>query len=329
MRCSPVYAIGIVVLSSACDGPPSCGGRLLDACRKAEDLTYALGIQLADEASNGNAILGDVNAMGATGKAAISFRVNGMRGDGPRLEGVAVRTDGGENASTFSANRSVETAISIDGVVGAWGGAQIGKIRFGGVDLLGSIVLTPNTNRGNLQLGGRPALFGAGVRLGLIQEGQSVPAVSLTSMMRVAKRFSAETPALPTDSGGFVKLKLERGDISTLDYRFAASKKFGPFGVSSGVGQNIYYVTSDYVVEGSGELGSGYEYASFTVTRTDAFVGATYTYDKLTLGAEFGRVMGGSLPEARNRFGSQKASAPRNYLSLGIRVPTGRTLDKR
>ena len=321
--------IGIVALASACDVPPTCGGRLLDACRKAQDLAYAVGIQLADESSTGNAIIGDVNAMGATGKAAVSVRVTGMPGDGARLEGVPVRTDGADNASTFSADRSTETAISIDGVVGAWHGAPLGKLRFGGVDVLGSVVLTPNTNRGNLTFAGRPAFLGMGVRLGLIEESRLVPAVSLTSMIRVAKRFSVDVPALPTDSGGFVKLKLERGDISSLEYRLATSKKFGPFGLSSGIGQNNYYITSDYVVEGSGELGSGFELASFTIARTNMFVGATYTYDKLTLGAEFGRVTGGSTPEMRTRFGAHSATAPRNYLSVGIRVPAGRTLDKR
>jgi hypothetical protein len=125
-----------------------------------------------------------------------------------------------------------------------------------------------------------------------------------------------------------VKISFERGSFGTLEYRLAASKKAGDFGVSGGIGHNVYFITTAYDIDG-GALGTGVESTSFNVTRTAAFVGATYTRKQLTLGAELGRVMGGDLPAMVNTFGDRGPTPARNYLSLGVRVPAGRTLDRR
>src|SRR5690348_5439948 len=202
MRCTLIYPAGIIVLASACDVPPPvCAGSLQDACRKASDLAYALGVQIADETNDGNTVLGDVGTMGATGKAAVSFRINAMRTHGVRTEGVTARTDGTEGTSTFPADRNVATTMSLGGAVGAWGGMQVGSTRVGGIDLLGSLVIPITANRGDLQINSRPIAFGAGVRLGVIQETHVLPSVSLTTMLHQASRFSVETLRLPTDAG--------------------------------------------------------------------------------------------------------------------------------
>jgi hypothetical protein len=289
-------------------------------------MAYAIGIQIADESSDGNAILGDVGTMGAIGKAAVSVRLTGMQRESVRFGGQTVRTDSSARASAFTSDADVAAALSIGGVVGAWPGKRVGETRMGGVDLIGSVIVTPNANRGDLEIGGRPVLFGAGVRLGITSETRSLPAMSVTALTRLSRGFSVTAPFLPTDSGQLVRIGLQRGDMSTLEYRFAASKKAGRFNVSSGIGQNLYYITTDYVVEGSGELGSGYETTSFHVSRTAAFVGATYTRNKLTFGAELGRVMGGSQTTL-NAFGDRGTAPARSYLSIGVRLPAGRTLD--
>ena len=327
MRPTPVYGIAMALLFTACT-EPTCGGHLSDACRKARDMAHAMGVQIADEYTDGNPILGDVAPMGGTGKGALSVRLTGMEREAIRVGGQTVRTDGSEAASRFSSDAAVAPVISIDAVIGAWGGTPVGQTRIGGVDILGSVIIAPNVNRGDVRVGGAPLVFGNGVRIGITEETRLIPAMSLSGMIRLGPDFSVSLPDLPTDSGQSVRIDLQRGHLASLEYRFAASKKVGKFGVSGGIGQNFYYISTDYVVD-AGALGSGFESTSFNVTRTAAFVGATYTRDKLTFGAELGRVMGGDLPAMLNSFGDGRVTAARNHLSLGVRVPIGRTVDRR
>jgi hypothetical protein len=78
----------------------------------------------------------------------------------------------------------------------------------------------------------------------------------------------------------------------------------------------------------SNRLGSGVETATFNVTRTNAFAGASYTAGRVTFGAEFGRLFGGHVPPMLNTFGGRSATASRGYLTLGARIPAGRTNDR-
>jgi hypothetical protein len=291
-------------------------------------MAHAMGVEIADEYTEGNPILGDVAPMGATGKGALSVRLTGIEREAIRVGGQTVRTDSSVAPSRFSSDAAVTPIISIDAVIGAWGGRPVSQTRMGGIDVLGSVIIAPNVNRGDVRVGGAPFVFGSGVRVGITEETRAIPAMSLSGLIRLGPDFSVSLPNLPTDSGQSVRIDLQRGYLASLEYRFAASKKAGKFDVSGGIGQNFYYLSTDYLVDG-GELGSGFESTSFNVTRTAAFVGATYTRDKLTFGAEFGRVMGGDLPAMLNSFGDRRATAARNHLSLGIRVPIGRTVDRR
>jgi len=328
MRRTLIYSAGIIILASACDVPPPvCGGALQDACRKASDLAYAVGVQIADESNDANPVLGDVSTMGATGKAAVSFRVHTMSRSAVRVEGVTARTDGNESASTFPTDRQVATAISVSGAVGAWGGVDVGSTQVGGIDLLGNLVILGSADRGDVHLSRRPFLFGAGVRLGLLRETRLLPSVSLTAMLHEASKVSVDEMVLQTNGPERVGLRLENEDVSTRDVRVGLSKKFGAFGLAGGVGRSVYSIDADYFVQGDGSLGFGNQSASFDVRRTNAFVGATYTRKTLTFGAEFGRLMSDDASETLNTFGDG-ATAARNYLSLGVRIPAGRSIPR-
>ena len=287
-----------------------------------------MGVQIGDDYFEGSPIIGDAGAMGATGKGAISMRLTGMQRQAIRVGGQIVRTDGTEAASKFSSDDKTAAAIAIDGVIGVWRGWRVGHTRMGGVDVLGNAVIVPNANHGDFDGRGTRVLLGNGVRIGIAEETRSLPALSLTGTLRLGFEFSGSLPNLQTDSGRSITIGLDRGQLGLLEYRLAASKKLGKFGVSGGVGHSVYFITTDYTIDGQ-TFGTGFEDVSFNITRTAAFVGASYTRHKLTYGAELSRVMGGDLPGMLNTFGSHGATAARNYLSLGVRVPIGRTLDKR
>jgi hypothetical protein len=327
VRLTPVYGIAIALLVTACN-EPTCGRALADACRKAKDMAYAMGVQIADDYIEGSPIIGDAATMGATGKGAISLRLTGMQRQAIRVGGPTVRTDSVEAPSTFSSDDKPAVGIAIDGVAGAWGGWRVGQTRMGGVDILGNVVIVPNANHGDFDFRGTPVLLGNGVRIGITEETRSLPAISLTGMLRLGFEFSGSLRNLPTDSGQSVSLELNHGNFGSLEYRLAASKKVGRLSVSSGIGHNVYYISTDYAVDG-GALGTGYEDTSFNITRTVGYVGISYTRNKLTYGAELARVTGGDLPGMLNTFGSHGSTASRNYLALGVRMPVGRTVDRR
>lgn len=326
-RCR-VLLVSLVALVAACDGVPPCTGRLVDACRKAQDLAYGVGVQLGDEAASGNAVLGDAAAIGSTGKAMIAVRGTGMRRDGPVLSNVTVRTDSSVGSSAFGARSELASAFSIDAAVGGIHGMRIRDTEIGTIDVLGSVTAMPNADRGNLHVGGSPITFGIGVRLGIVAETKTLPAVSFAASLRTPRKFSVTAPALPTDSGDAVKLSLSSGEVSTLGLRLASSKRIGRIGITGGVGQDTYYITTDYGVTGSTTLGEAGDLADFNVTRTNAFVGASYAAGRVTIAAEMGRLFGGHVPPMMNTFGDGSATAGRNWLTIGMRMPAGRTNDR-
>jgi len=321
--------VSLVAAVGACDGVPPCTGRLVDACRKAQDLAYVAGVQLGDETASGNAVLGDAAAIGSTGKALVSVRGTGMRRDGPVVSNVTVRTDSSVGSSAFRARSELGSAFSIDAAVGGIHGMRVRDTEIGTLDVLGSVTAAPNSDRGNLHVGGSPITFGLGVRLGILKETRTLPAVSFAAALRSPRKFSVTAPALATDSGGAVRIGLSSGEVSTLGLRLATSKRMGRFGITGGIGQDTYYVSTNYTVTGSPELGDAGDIADFNVTRTNAFAGASYAAGRVTFAAEMGRLFGGHVPPMLNAYGSRSVTAGRNWLTLGVRIPAGRTNDRR
>jgi hypothetical protein len=205
---------------------------------------------------------------------------------------------------------------------------RVGTTRVGGIDFLGSVIAIPNPNRGSLDVAGPPAVLGLGVRLGVIGETRTLPAVALTGSLRTPRRFNADAPLLPTDDGGTVHLELRSGKVSTLGYRLASSKQIGRIGLTAGVGQDVYSASVGYRVTGSDTLGTGSDGVSFDITRTNLFGGISYSAGRVTFVAEGGRLTGGRLPAMLNTFGTRSPTARHDYLSLGVRIPAGRTLDR-
>ena len=156
-------------------------------------------------------------------------------------------------------------------------------------------------------------------RLGILQETDRLPAVSLTGIVRELPKFSLSTERLPTEGGETVSLSLTNGRIHTSGLRLAASKRLGRFGLSGGVGRESYYTTVDFQAESAGS-----ESTDFTANRNTAFIGGSLGVGTTTLGLEVGSVFGGKAPSMTNSFGDASPTAARTFLSLGVRLPIGR-----
>jgi hypothetical protein len=323
-RAAAVYALTLVL--SACDDG-ACRGRLADACRKAEDLAYLVGVQIGDATSQGNAIITRGGALHATGKIDLALRTRVMSRDNARFGNVTVRTDSTVGGSSFAVDQGTVSTISADLAVGGLPGFRVGETRVGGLDLLAGLgVTTGNGGDGGLRLGNHS--LSAGLRLGLIEETRSLPSVSVTAMARAIATISATVPPLPTDNGATVNIRFEHVDVGSLGVRFAASKRLGRFGLSAGYGRDTYHPTIDYAVTATDvALDSASRRVAFSIARQTAFGGASLTLGSATIGAEVGRLFGGGMPPMTNTFGSLDANAPRTYLTFGVRIPAGRTND--
>src|SRR5215207_3170684 len=207
---SLTVAIPLLVVTTACG--PTCGFLLTDACRKAEELGYLVGMQLTDATTVGNAVLGQGGALHGAGKVAIALRASGLHRDTPRFRDVTIRHDSVPGRTAFPSDEGVALSFGVDLAVGAYAGAHVGDTRAGALDVLASVSLTPTYRSSGLHVRAR-AIRGlaVGARIGLIEETRTMPGVSLTAMLGTTGSFSVDAPATPIDSGGTATITLRDG----------------------------------------------------------------------------------------------------------------------
>jgi hypothetical protein len=303
---------------------------LVDACRKAQEIGSLLGVQTGDMTTGGNAILGQSGALHATGKMAVAVRGTGIRWHSPQVRDITIRQDSTVSSTTFPMKTSTAGSFSIDLAVGGLPGIRIGDTRVGAVDVLGSLSLTPPQQSAGLRLRfPDPRGLALGLRVGILEETRTLPAASLTAMVRGPGVFSVKTPPMPIDSGGTVRMEFRDATLISTAFRLAASKQVGRYGFTAGLGTESYHLSTPYEIltagnDRFGEYGGSGE-INFHTTRRLGFAGASYTLGRATIGAEFGRLTGGRVPAMVNSFGGRPVTAARNFLTVGVRFAAGRT----
>jgi len=273
---------------AACEGAiaPFCGGNMIDACSKARDLAAVMSTQLADEAvAEGNAIVAESGALHNEGRLEMSFRANVMGRNSPSVGNVTVRSDSTIGASSFGVDAGAAASVAGEFALRVSRGTRVGDTRIAGLDLLGGLRLTPHMDGGSIHTDGGMLGYSYGARLGILQETDRLPAVSLTGMVRVLPTFSLSTERLPTEGGETVSLSLSNAKIQTTGLRLAASKQLGRFGLSGGIGRESYYTTVDFYAESAGS-----ESTDFTANRNTAFIGGSLGVGATTVGVELGSV---------------------------------------
>jgi len=323
MKARLIAPAALTLTLAACEGTilPFCGGNMIDACYKARDIAAAMSTQLADEAvAEGNAIVAESGALHNEGRVEMSFRASAMSRNSPTFDNVTVRTDANTGASSFGADAGTAASLAGEVALRVSRGTRVGDTRTLGLDLLGGLRLAPHMDGGSVHTDGGMVGYSYGARLGILQETDRLPAVSLTGMVRELPKFSLTSEPLPTDSGATVSLSLHSGSIQTMGWRLAASKRLGRFGLSGGFGRESYYTTVDF---DAGPAGS--ENTDFSATRNTAFIGGSLGVGATTVGVELGSVFGGDAPAMTNSFGDGSPTAARTFVSLGVRLPVGRT----
>ena len=66
---------------------------------------------------------------------------------------------------------------------------------------------------------------------------------------------------------------------------------------------------------------------SLDFRRNNAFGGGSMALGRATLGVEAGTVFGGRQPALTNTFGERRIDRARGYVTVGVKMAAGRTLD--
>jgi hypothetical protein len=318
----------ILMLSACSDGTLACTVALIDVCQKATDVSTYIGTEVAGAIVGGNAIMGEGGALNVPARMSLSVRTNMMGRSVPRIGNPALRTDGVAGTSTFAVREGTAATYVADVALGALPGFRVGETRVGGLDLLGSASLIPAFSSEDLQMHSKRRFgYGLGLRVGLIEETATLPGVSIAAIFRQAPRLTAATTWLPMADGRRARVSFTEIDVLARTLRVAASKRFGRFGLTGGLGRDSYDVTAGYRIAVSDDNESTYGPipTSLELKRNTAFGGASLALGSATLGAEFGTVFAAGKPALVNTFGGKPIDRTRAFLTFGVKMSAGRT----
>ncbi|MBI1808846.1 MAG: hypothetical protein HYR75_03035 [Gemmatimonadetes bacterium] len=319
-----IVILGAVVAMAAAPMQASaqCSGQAGDACQKATDLVTFLAPQLAGGLPGGNHTLGQGGALGGLGHWALDVRATGVMGSFPKLDNVGFNPNGNHDASTFAATDQFVPGLVADAAIGLWNGYSLGVTHVGAIDALVSATYLPNVSGGDVSLNtsGSNLKFGYGVRIGLLEESVVTPGVAFSYLTRSLPTFSVSGNVAATSSRPGGTIALNDFSLKSSGWRLTAGKDLLIFNLNAGIGQDTYTSDANIVatVSGSGINATSQGSSSFTMTRTNMFVGASLNVFVAKLAVEAGQVTGGSVPTMTNSFGSDAAKA-RTYLSAGLR----------
>ena len=324
-----MLAMGAALLSAStpAQAQTCASGTTQDACQKTVDLFNFLTPQISTALVGGSTTLGQGGVLGGFPHFVVALRATAVKGTFPTTGNVGFGTSGAQSTDYAGEEQFVPMA-SVDGAIGIYKGFPLGVTRVGGVDLLLTATYIPTMPDGgdvNMTLPGGSTKFGGGVRLGLLQESILVPGVSFSWVKRDLPTISVSGSSTVSASGGTAPGDFAMNDLSlkTSSWRFSASKTFLIFGLQAGFGQDTYdnSVALHVTVRPQAPLPQQTVdvSASNTMTRTNIYAGFSLNFFIGKLVVEAGQVSGGSLPTARNTFGSD-AAASRGYFSLGLRT---------
>lgn len=233
-----------------------------------------------DGAVSGRAMLGAIGLASAGGNAVPgSATTLGSRvGGGPRISPFLSigRSGGSTPASTTDGLGSSVTSVRGGVAVGVFDGLRLMPTVGGflSVDLIatGSVELLPE----GVASSERARTFGAGIRVGILREGFSVPGISVS----VAQRYSQEAVQARSPAAASVIV-----DPKTTSIRATIGKDAGGVEVLAGFGWDGY--SGDVSIPGA--LGSGSYSGAVDGSRTLYFAGASMTFSiVLSLSVEAG-----------------------------------------
>lgn len=324
-----IMTVGAVMLAASAPVQGQCSTYTADACQKTTDMFNFLTPQISTALAGGAATIGQGGVLGGFPHWALGIRASAVKGAFPKNSSVAFSTTG-KTKSDFAVDDQLVPMATIDGSIGIYKGFPLGVTRVGGLDLVLTATYIPTPPEGGdvtVTLPGGSTKFGAGVRIGLLQESLLVPGIAITYVQRGLPTISMSGTSNVGTTAGSAPGTFAMNDLSlkTTGWRLSASKTFLVFGLQAGVGQDTYdnSVGLDVVVNAAAPVGRQEAKIDATskMTRTNIYAGLSLNFFIGKLVAEVGQVSGGSVAALYNSFGgSSDAAASRGYLSVGLRT---------
>lgn len=294
-----------------------------DACQKAIDLFQFLAPQLGVTIAGGNATIGVGGTIGGLGHVYVSGRANIVQSDIPQVDQVTPSVSGARS-DRYPTSTQIIGIPEADASIGILRGFPVGFTNVGGLDLLLSASYLPAFSSGavDVRLPNGSFKFGAGARLGLIQETPLVPGIAVTYLRR-----GLPTVDVVAHSGGDT-LRVQSLNVRTDAVRLVVSKSLLAFGVAAGVGEDRYdsrAAASASVASRSlagvlsGPARTGAISLHQTLNRTTYFVDGSLNLVLVRLIAEIGHTTGNTV-STYNTFESGPAGSGRTYGAIGVRL---------
>jgi hypothetical protein len=327
MRVRFLKALAILAASATVAGAqgggatasPSCTGVSADACQQAIDFFQYMAPQLGTAITGGNTTLAQGGSLGGmrfgiVPRIAIGVRVNAVQGNvpnfdpSPQLPGASAPPAAREltSESQFIPGPAVDVAL------GLFKGVPLALSNVGGVDLLLSAAYVPKVDEDDFKVTPDKSLeFGYGVRIGLLQESLVVPGVGFSYMIRKFPTTTLE--AIDATASATVRdLALE-----SKAWRLTLSKSLLLFGLSGGVGQDTYDMSTTISAAVTAGPTITTPKLESSVTRTNYFGEVSMNLLLIKLVGSVGMVQGGDI-KTYNSYDSP-ADKSRLYGSVGVR----------
>lgn len=317
---SPQCPAGTV--SSA--GVPDQRAAVQDACQKAIDIFQFLAPQLGVTLAGGNATIGVGGTIGGLGHVYVSGRANIVQSDIPEVDRVTPSVTGAQS-SQYPTRTQIIGIPEADASIGLLRGFPVGLTNVGGLDLLVSATYLPSFSSGavDVRVPNGSLSFGAGARLGLIQETLFIPGIAVTYLRR-----GLPTVDIAAHSGGDT-LRVSGVNVTTDAVRLVVSKNLFVFGLAAGIGEDRYdsrAAASAYVAPRA--LGGAIVSPPTTagpisleqkLTRTTYFLDGSLNFPFVHLIGEIGHTTGNTIA-TYNTFESGPAGSGRTYGAVGVRL---------
>lgn len=305
-------------------GVPNQAAAVQDACQKAVDIFQFMAPQLGVIIAGGNATIGVGGTIGGLGHVYVSGRANIVQSDIPQVDEVTPSVTGAQS-SRYPTRSQLLGIPEADVSIGLLRGIPVGLTNVGGLDLLVSASYLPAFTSGavDVRVPNGSFKFGAGARLGLVQETLFIPGIAVTYLRR-----GLPTVDIVAHSGSDT-LRVSDLNINTDAVRLVVSKSLLAFGLAAGVGADRYDSRASASASvASRALGGALVSPATTagpitlkqsLTRTTFFVDGSLNFPFVRLIGEIGHTTGNDVA-TYNTFASGPAGSGRTYGALGVRL---------
>jgi hypothetical protein len=303
----------------ACQDPAFVGPGLEggDPCQRAVDVFAYATEQYSVLLVGGNPEVGRADALGKF----LSFRVS-LQGNIQTFYVPAFKElgsglpTGPAQQGTISLQTTDYGTLSAGGVVGIFGGFDLGVIKIGALDAILNLNVVPALSAGGYKVtGGQKFYFGWGGRLGVIQEGKLMPAVGIGYLKRDLPQTNIIASDVLDNTIAVTDMK-----INSEAWTVTVGKHLGIFGLVLGTGQTKFNSTGQLAWSVNGINPTTIPTISGSSTQTEYFGDVDFALgSSVNLALEYGQVSKSDL-KTYNSFDPPSSSTKSFFavlLSIG------------